>query len=142
MKIKRFKQYLEERRLGGRIYKSSYTSMLDVIKNFQGKQARFVVDHQDKFRFGNADELIHWNIAVDDANMDYLDIPYEQVSKMFTDSGKYAGYVDMIGKQFSVATIDGDMYNKVRNPSGKIKMIIDFLEKKGLERLPDGDWPR
>lgn len=143
--MKTFKQFLKERMEGSerKVYSSSHTSMLNVGSHFQSKSIRFIVDHQDKFRFGDAEHLIHWQIAVGDGNVDWQSLDGDYLDRMFTEHGKYAGYVDLVAKKFSIARIrDGSAYVSAGKLSGKIKTVVDYLESKGFHRGADSLWPR
>lgn len=143
--MKSFKQFLKERLEGSerKVYSSSHTNMITVGSRFQSKAVRFIVDHQDKFRFGDAEHLIHWQVAVGDGDVDWQSFDGDYLDRMFSEHGKYAGYVDLRNKNFAIARIrDGSSYVSVGKLSGKIKSVVEFLESKGFHREPDARWPR
>jgi hypothetical protein len=118
--------------------------LITVGSHFQSKAVRFIVDHQDKFRFGDAEHLIHWQIAVGDGDVDWRSFDGDYLDKMFGEHGKYAGYVDLRDKTFAIARIrDGSTYASAgKTLSGKIKAVVDYLESKGYHRHADSMWPR
>lgn len=145
MRVKRFKEFLkEEYDTGPKIYKTSYTTMLDVIKRFASKEARFTVSHDGKMKFADANALIHYQIATEDPTNDYMFQGGGKTDRMFAQSAKYAGYVSAKDKSFAIAEISpsGGGYEFTGKLTGKIKDIVKHLEKKGYIRLSDGDWPR
>lgn len=147
MRLKRFRQFIREQ-IGHtpKIYKSSHTTMPDVMKRFLDGEARFIITHNDKLKFGDADQLIHLQIAIEDPTHDWMAMSANAIDRAFSENARYAGYVSLKNKTFSIALVDsdGDSYDFVdRRPlSKKAKEVISFFEKKGFDRLKDGFWPR